>query len=140
VLPQDKAKIVRELKASGQTAFVGDGINDAPALQEADLGVAIGAGTNIAIESADLVLVENDPLDVTSALKLSRATYHKMVQNLLWATGYNIVALPLAAGVAYAWGVLLSPAVGAIFMSASTVIVAINAMLLRRLRLEAVER
>jgi P-type Cu2+ transporter len=140
VLPQDKAKIIRELKTSGQTAFVGDGINDAPALQEADLGVAIGAGTNIAIESADLVLVENDPLDVTSALKLARATYHKMVQNLLWATGYNIVALPLAAGVAYAWGVLLSPAVGAIFMSASTVIVAINAMLLRRLRLEAVER
>jgi Cu2+-exporting ATPase len=84
------------------------------------------------------VLVENDPLDITSALKLSRATYRKMVQNLLWATGYNIVALPLAAGVAYAWGVLLSPAVGAIFMSASTVIVAINAMLLRRLRLEAV--
>jgi P-type Cu2+ transporter len=140
VLPQDKAKIIRELKTSGQTAFVGDGINDAPALQEADLGVAIGAGTNIAIESADLVLVENDPLDVTSALKLARATYHKMVQNLLWATGYNIVALPLAAGVAYAWGVLLSPAVGAIFMSASTVIVAINAMLLRRLRLAAVER
>jgi Cu2+-exporting ATPase len=100
--------------------------------------VAIGAGTNIAIESADLVLVENDPLAVTSALQLSRATYHKMVQNLLWATGYNIVALPLAAGAAYAWGVLLSPAVGAIFMSASTVIVAINAMLLRRLRLEAV--
>jgi Cu2+-exporting ATPase len=135
VLPQDKAKIVRELKSQGQTAFVGDGINDAPALQEADLGIAIGAGTNVAIESADLVLVENDPLDVVAALQLSRASYHKMVQNLLWATGYNIVALPLAAGVAYAWGVLLSPAVGAIFMSASTVIVAVNAMLLRRLTL-----
>jgi Cu2+-exporting ATPase len=135
VLPQDKAKIVRELKSQGQTAFVGDGINDAPALQEADLGIAIGAGTNVAIEAADLVLVENDPLDVVAALRLSRATYRKMVQNLLWATGYNAVTLPLAAGVAYAWGILLSPAVGAIFMSASTVIVAVNAMLLRRLRL-----
>jgi Cu2+-exporting ATPase len=136
VLPQDKARIVRELKTQGQTAFVGDGINDAPALQEADLGIAIGAGTNVAIESADLVLVESDPLDVVAALTLSRATYRKMVQNLLWATGYNAVTLPLAAGVAYAWGVLLSPAVGAIFMSASTVIVALNAMLLRRLRLD----
>jgi P-type Cu2+ transporter len=136
VLPQDKAKIVHELKSHGQTAFVGDGINDAPALQEADLGIAIGAGTNVAIESADLVLVENDPLDVVAALRLSRATYRKMVQNLLWATGYNAVTLPLAAGAAYAWGVLLSPAVGAIFMSASTVIVALNAMLLRRLRLD----
>jgi P-type Cu2+ transporter len=136
VLPQDKARIVRELRAGGQTVFVGDGINDAPALQEADMGVAIGAGTNVAIESADLVLVENDPLAVVAALRLSRASYHKMVQNLLWATGYNVVALPLAAGVAYAWGVLLSPAVGAVLMSASTVIVAVNAMLLRRLRLD----
>jgi Cu2+-exporting ATPase len=137
VLPQDKAKIVGELKNSGQTAFVGDGINDAPALQEADLGVAIGAGTNVAIESADLVLVESDPLAVVAALKLSRASYRKMVQNLIWATGYNVVALPLAAGVGYAWGILLSPAVGAVFMSASTVIVAVNAMLLRRLRLDS---
>jgi Cu2+-exporting ATPase len=126
---------VRDLKTQGQTAFVGDGINDAPALQAADLGIAIGAGTNVAIESADLVLVENDPLDAVAALVLSRATYKKMVQNLFWATGYNAVALPLAAGVAYAWGILLSPAVGAVFMSASTVIVAVNAMLLRRLRL-----
>jgi Cu2+-exporting ATPase len=137
VLPQDKAKIVHELKTSGQTAFVGDGINDAPALQEADLGVAIGAGTNVAIESADLVLVESDPLAVVAALKISRASYRKMVQNLLWATGYNIVALPLAAGAGYAWGVLLSPAVGAVFMSASTAIVAVNAMFLRRLRLDS---
>ncbi|HXH13328.1 MAG TPA: heavy metal translocating P-type ATPase [Alphaproteobacteria bacterium] len=137
VLPQDKAKTVRELKTSGQTAFVGDGINDAPALQEADLGVAIGAGTNVAIESADLVLVESDPVAVVAALKLSRASYRKMVQNLLWATGYNVVALPLAAGVGYAWGILLSPAVGAVFMSASTVIVAANAMFLRRLRLDS---
>jgi P-type Cu2+ transporter len=136
VLPQDKARIVRELKGGGPTVFVGDGINDAPALQEADLGVAIGAGTNVAIESADLVLIESDPLAVVAALRLSRASYHKMVQNLLWATGYNVVALPLAAGVAYAWGVLLSPAVGAVLMSASTVIVAVNAMLLRRLRLD----
>jgi Cu2+-exporting ATPase len=126
---------VRDLKTQGQTAFVGDGINDAPALQEADLGIAIGAGTNVASESVDLVLVENDLLDALTALTLSRATDKKMVQNLIWATGYNAVALPLAAGVAYAWGILLSPAVGAVFMSASTVIVAVNAMLLRRLRL-----
>lgn len=135
VLPQDKAAIIRQLKRSGPTAFVGDGINDAPALLEADLGVAIGAGTNVAIESADLVLIENDPLDVLRALRLSRATYSKMIQNLFWATGYNAVALPLAAGVAYAWGIVLSPAAGAIFMSASTIIVAINAVLLRRTKL-----
>jgi Cu2+-exporting ATPase len=133
VLPQEKARIVRALKAGGPTVFVGDGINDAPALQEADLGVAIGAGTHVAIESAALVLVESDPLAVVAALRLARASYHKMIQNLLWATGYNVVALPLAAGVAYAWGVLLSPAVGAVLMSASTVLVAVNAMLLRRL-------
>ncbi|BBL83021.1 copper-translocating P-type ATPase [Thermus thermophilus] len=136
VLPQDKARIVRELKAKGPTAFVGDGINDAPALLEADLGIAIGAGTNVAIEAADLVLVESDPLDVVRALTLARATYAKMVQNLFWATGYNAIALPLAAGVAYPWGIVLSPAVGALFMSLSTVIVALNAMLLRRVRLD----
>ena len=135
VLPENKANIIRELKRSGPTAFVGDGINDAPALLEADLGVAIGAGTNVAIESADLVLIENDPLDVVRGLRLSKATYGKMVQNLFWATGYNAFALPLAAGVAYAWGLLLSPAVGAVFMSASTVIVAVNAVLLRRTKL-----
>ncbi len=136
VLPQDKARIVRELSAEGSTAFVGDGINDAPALLEADLGVAIGAGTNVAIESADLVLVEDDPSDVARALTLSRATHRKMIQNLAWATGYNAVALPLAAGVAYSAGILLSPAVGALFMSVSTVIVAVNAMLLRRIDLD----
>jgi P-type Cu2+ transporter len=135
VLPQDKSRIVRELKRLGPVAFVGDGINDAPALLEADLGIAIGAGTNVAIESADLVLVENDPLDVVRALRLARATYGKMVQNLFWATGYNAVALPLAAGAAYAWGVVLSPAVGALLMSLSTVIVSVNAMLLRRMHL-----
>lgn len=136
VLPQDKARIVRELKTQGPTAFVGDGINDAPALLEADLGIAIGAGTNVAIESADLVLVESDPLDVVRALLLARATYAKMVQNLFWATGYNAIALPLAAGVAYPFGIVLSPAVGALFMSLSTVIVALNATLLRRVRLD----
>ncbi|HEX4836595.1 MAG TPA: HAD-IC family P-type ATPase, partial [bacterium] len=133
VLPEDKAKIVGELKGTGPTAFVGDGINDAPALLAADLGVAIGAGTNVAIESADLVLVENDPLDVVFALRLSRATYTKMIQNLFWATGYNVIAIPLAAGVAAPWGVVLSPAVGALLMSLSTVVVAVNAMLLRRM-------
>lgn len=135
VLPQDKARIVEELKGEGPTAFVGDGINDAPALLAADLGIAIGAGTNVAIESADLVLVENNPADVLRALTLSRATHRKMVQNLAWATGYNAVAIPLAAGVAASAGILLSPAIGALFMSLSTVIVAINAMLLRRIDL-----
>lgn len=136
VLPNEKADIVKELKAAGPTAFVGDGINDAPALLTADLGIAIGAGTNVAIESADLVLVDDDPSDVARALKLARATRRKMVQNLAWATGYNIVALPLAAGVGVSAGILLSPAVGGLFMSASTVIVAINAMLLRGSDLE----
>ncbi len=135
VLPQDKASIVRSLKQEAPTVFVGDGINDAPALLEADLGVAIGAGTNVAIESADLVLIENDPLDVARALKLGKATYSKMIQNLLWATGYNVIAIPLAAGVAYSFGLLLDPAIGALFMSLSTVIVSINAMTLRRVKL-----
>lgn len=137
VLPGEKANKVHELQTRARTAFVGDGINDAPALLEADLGVAIGAGTNVAIESADLVLVENDPLDVLAALKLSRATYRKMMQNLAWATGYNAVALPLAAGVLAGVGFQLSPAVGAVLMSLSTVIVAINAMTLRRTDLSA---
>jgi len=132
VLPGEKADKVRELQQTAPTTFVGDGINDAPALLEADLGIAIGAGTNVAIESADLVLVENDPLDVLAALKLSRATYSKMMQNLAWATGYNAVAIPLAAGVLAGIGFLLSPAVGAVLMSLSTIIVAINAMTLRR--------
>lgn len=135
VLPENKVNIIKELKRSGPTAFVGDGINDAPALLEADLGVAIGAGTNVAIESADLVLIDNDPLDVVRGLRLSKATYSKMIQNLFWATGYNVVALPLAAGVAYAWGLVLSPAAGAVLMSISTVIVAMNAVLLRRTKL-----
>lgn len=135
VLPQDKASIIRRLKQEKPTAFVGDGINDAPALTESDLGIAIGAGTNVAIESADLVLVKSNPLDATYALKLAKATYSKMIQNLFWATGYNVIGIPLAAGVAAPLGILLSPAVGAIFMSVSTVVVSINAMLLRRVRL-----
>ena len=139
VLPQEKAAKVAALERDGRTAFVGDGINDAPALLEADLGIAIGAGTDVAIESADLVLVENDPQDVLAALRLSRATYRKMIQNLAWATGYNAIALPLAAG-ALAWaGFLLSPAVGAVLMSVSTVVVAVNAMLLRRSSISAPE-
>src|SRR5690606_29809983 len=114
VLPQEKAAKIRELKRDARTAFVGDGINDAPALLEADLGIAIGAGTNVAIESADLVLIEDDPEDVLAALELSQATYRKMTQNLAWAAGYNAVAIPLAAGVLAGAGFLLSPAVGAI--------------------------
>jgi Cu2+-exporting ATPase len=135
VLPKDKARIVSELKDRGPTAFVGDGINDAPALLEADLGIAIGAGTNVAIESADLVLVENDPSDVVRALRLAGATRRKMLQNLAWATGYNAVAIPVAAGVVAWAGIILNPALGALFMSLSTVIVSINAMLLRRVEL-----
>jgi Cu2+-exporting ATPase len=135
VLPDQKAKKVREVKQRGLTvAMIGDGVNDAPALVESDLGIAIGAGTDVAIESADVVLVRSDPRDVFAILALSRATYSKMIQNLLWATGYNSFAIPLAAGVAYAWGLLLTPALGAALMSASTVIVAVNAKLLERAR------
>lgn len=133
VLPHQKAAKIREVKARGLTvAMVGDGVNDAPALVESDLGIAIGAGTDVAVESADIVLVRSDPRDVATIMALSRATYAKMVQNLLWATGYNVVAIPMAAGVTYGMGVLLSPAMGAALMSLSTVIVAINAKLLER--------
>lgn len=135
VLPDQKAAMVRDVKARGLTvAMIGDGVNDAPALVESDLGIAVGAGTDVAIESADVVLVRSDPRDVFAILALSRATYNKMIQNLLWATGYNAVAIPLAAGVAYPWGIVLSPALGAAFMSLSTIIVAINAKLLERAR------
>ncbi len=133
VLPHEKAAKVKEVQARGlSVAMVGDGVNDAPALTQSDLGIAIGAGTNVAIESADIVLVRSNPLDIPAIIGLSRATYSKMVQNLIWATGYNAVAIPLAAGVAAGAGLIMSPAVGAVFMSASTVIVAINARLLGR--------
>ena len=133
VRPEDKAAKVKELQKSGsKVAFVGDGINDAPALTTADIGMAIGAGTDVAIKSADIILVKSDPRDVIRVIHLSKATYRKMVQNLVWATGYNVVAIPLAAGVLYGSGIVLSPAVGAVLMSLSTVIVAINAQLLRR--------
>ncbi len=132
VLPEQKAAKIREVRARGlSVAMVGDGVNDAPALVESDLGIAIGAGTDVAVESADIVLVRNDPRDVAAILGLSRKTYRKMVQNLWWATGYNTFAIPLAAGVAAAWGILLSPAAGAVLMSVSTVVVAINARLLK---------
>lgn len=135
VLPEDKVNIIKQLKQKQPTAFVGDGINDAAALLEANMGLAIGAGTNVAIESADLVLIEDDPLDAVKALNLAKKTYSKMIQNLFWATAYNIVAIPLAAGVLSAWGFVLSPAIGALLMSLSTVIVAINAVLLRKAKL-----
>ncbi len=132
VLPDEKADKVKEVQGQGKlVAMTGDGVNDAPALAQADVGIAIGAGSDVAVETGDVVLVKNNPEDVVNLIKLSKATYSKMVQNLAWATGYNVVAIPLAAGVLYTWGVILSPAVGAVLMSASTVIVAINARLLK---------
>lgn len=136
VRPEQKADKVKELQGQAKVvAMVGDGINDAPALVQADVGIAIGAGTDVAVESAQVVLVKNDPRDVVRLIRLSRATMSKMTQNLVWATAYNVIAIPMAAGLLQPLGIVLRPEWGALIMSASTVIVAVNALLLRRVNL-----